>query len=308
MLQPTLEIILKQTDKTYNVGDLVCGIVVVDTKSSKLLNHQGLTLNMSGVVTMELSKSSVGRFEALYNSLKPIDIVGYSVELAPDGKFPPGRTEIPFEFPLRPKKNQELYETYHGYYVSVKYGLEADLKRGLMSKSLGKRVEFIVQVPSKPRATKDQFYKEDITFELSPESVQATGVNALPELKIVGQIDRNVFEVGQPLTGSIKVVSSKLRIRSMELQLLRVETCGCAEGFSKDESEIQNIQFVDGDVLRDYEIPLLMVFPRLFTCPTTSGKSFKLEFEINIVVVFQDNRLIKQNFPIEIVRSPTGKK
>ena len=41
-------------------------------------------------------------------------------------------------------------------------------------------------------------------------------------------------------------------------------------------TEIQNIQVADGDVCRGMEIPLYMVFPRLFTCPTLFTDNFKI--------------------------------
>ena len=91
-------------------------------------------------------------------------------------------------------------------------------------------------------------------------------------------------------------------IRSIDIQLVRVETCGCAEGYSKDATEIQNIQIGEGDICRGMAIPIYMIFPRLFTCPTLLTNNFKVEFEVNIIVIFQDNRLVQENFPISLTR------
>jgi hypothetical protein len=98
-------------------------------------------------------------------------------------------------------------------------------------------------------------------------------------------------------------------IKSIELQLVRVETCGCAEGYSKDctflifffgefydeleinlitkVTEIQNVQIGEGDVLRGIQIPIYMIFPRLFTCPTLLTTNFK----IGIKNKFMHNKL-----------------
>lgn len=54
-------------------------------------------------------------------------------------------TEFPFEFVLKPLKDQTLYDTYHGVYVNVQYMLTADMARGMMSKNLKKNKEFIVE-------------------------------------------------------------------------------------------------------------------------------------------------------------------
>ncbi|GIY00746.1 vacuolar protein sorting-associated protein 26C [Caerostris extrusa] len=91
-------------------------------------------------------------------------------------------------------------------------------------------------------------------------------------------------------------------IRSVELQLVRVETCGCSEGYSRDATEIQNIQIGEGDVCRNILIPIHMIFPRLFTCPTLVTNNFKIEFEVNVVVVFEDEHIITENFPIVLIR------
>ena len=41
-------------------------------------------------------------------------------------------------------------------------------------------------------------------------------------------------------------------------------------------TEIQNIQIADGDVCRGLSIPIFMIFPRLFTCPTLTTNNFKV--------------------------------
>ncbi len=41
------------------------------------------------------------------------------MEIAKSGKLPVGKTEIPFELPLRPKSNKTLYETYHGVFITI---------------------------------------------------------------------------------------------------------------------------------------------------------------------------------------------
>lgn len=82
-----------------------------------------------------------------------------------------------------------------------------------------------------------------------------------------------------------------------------METCGCAEGYSRDATEIQNIQLADGNICAKLQIPIYMIFPRLFTCPTLITKNFKIEFELNLVIVFQDDYLVTENFQIILNRN-----
>lgn len=133
-------------------------------------------------------------------------------------------------------------------------------------------------------------------------------------------------------------------IKSIELQLVRVETCGCAEGYSRDgknrnisfyfnrykifqkpfeisekwsiskyskictvihmciymytywyidkfiklnftATEIQNIQIGEGNVCTNFAIPIYMIFPRLFTCPTLSTSNFKVGKNIVFIIL-----------------------
>ena len=51
--------------------------------------------------------------------LQPIQLLNYTLEVAKPGRLPAGKTEIPFELPVKAKGNKELYETYHGVSVNI---------------------------------------------------------------------------------------------------------------------------------------------------------------------------------------------
>ncbi|XP_064610239.1 vacuolar protein sorting-associated protein 26C-like [Liolophura sinensis] len=294
----TIDIRLKKVNKIYTDGDLVAGVVVVDSGRSDF-QHQGITLSMEGAVSLQLSAKSVGLFEAFYNSLKPIQLINYSLEVAKPGKLPSGKTEIPFEIPLKGKPNKPLYETYHGVFVNIQYSLKVDVKRSLLNKDLQKQCEFIVEY--KEQDTKAKV--KSVPFSITPDTL--TNVKEkqnVPSFKIKGTLNSASISISKPLQGELIVEHCNAPIKSIELQLVRVETCGCAEGYAKDATEIQNIQIADGDVCRGITIPIHMIFPRLFTCPTLSTNNFKVEFEVNIVVVFHDDHLVTENFPIKLTR------
>uniref|UniRef100_A0A3Q3B8Z1 VPS26 endosomal protein sorting factor C n=1 Tax=Kryptolebias marmoratus TaxID=37003 RepID=A0A3Q3B8Z1_KRYMA len=230
----------------------------------------------------------------------PIPLISSSIEVAKAGKIPGGKTEMPFEFPLHTKGNKVLYETYHGVFVNIQYTLRCDLKRSLLAKDLSRSCEFIVH--SLPQKAK--IVPAPVNFTVSPDTLQNTRErSSLPKFLIRGHLDATNCMISQPLTGEVVVEKSDVPIKSMELQLVRVETCGCAEGYARDATEIQNIQIAEGDVCHGLSIPIYMIFPRLFTCPTLETTNFKVEFEINIVVVLQDDHLITENFPLKLCRT-----
>ncbi|XP_064470449.1 vacuolar protein sorting-associated protein 26C-like [Ornithodoros turicata] len=293
----TLDIRLKKVNKIYHEGEDVVGVVVVDSRSE--VKHEGITLHLDGTVTMQLSAKTIGIFDSFYSSAKPVQLISYTLEIAKPGKLPAGRTELPFEFPLKTKGNKTLYETYHGVFINIQYLLKCDMKRSLLNKDMQKTVEFIMEY----KEGAEKAIPVPVNIKISPESVQnVQDRSKVPNFLLKGRIDSTCCCITQPFTGAICVERCDIPIRSIELQLVRVETCGCAEGYARDATEIQNIQIGEGDVCHGINIPIYMVFPRLFTCPTLVTNNFKIEFEVNIVVVFEDDHLMTENYPIKLTR------
>lgn len=295
-----VDIRLRRIAKIYNEGDSVKGVVLIVNNTKSDVSHQGVTLVLDGRVNLKMSSKNIGVFESFYNSVKPIQLVSANVDVLKPGRVVSGRTELPFEIPLQPRvSNRSLHETYHGLYVNIEYLLVAEMKRSLR-KDLRKETEIVVEYKDKDVS----FISPELTpFTLNPKSVQKTIKDRenFPRFSIKGEI-KTKGAIGSPMTGEIIVESCEQPIKSIELQLMRVEVCGCAEGYSKDATEIQNIQIAEGDPCRNVSIPIYMVYPRLYTCPTILTPNFQVEFEVNIIVIFQSQYLVSQKFPLKLSR------
>eukprot|EP01125_Pyxidicula_operculata_P002969 TRINITY_DN1299_c0_g1_i1.p1 TRINITY_DN1299_c0_g1~~TRINITY_DN1299_c0_g1_i1.p1 ORF type:complete len:293 (-),score=58.96 TRINITY_DN1299_c0_g1_i1:55-933(-) len=291
----SLEINLDRIDRIYRPGDKVRGTLAITTKGG--FAHSGISVQITGTVTLQLSAKSVGLFEAFYNSLKPITMIDYTLEIEKSGNLKNGTTEVPFEFDLKPLEGLELYETYHGVYVNISYGLKAEIIRKYLGKNLLRTIEFIVEKPSEPKPT-----PQPESFVITPDSLDASIKKNGPNFSLTGKIESLKCRLGDPLQGSVTLEKCEEPIKCIELQLVRVETCGCSDGFAKEATEIQNIQIVDGDLPRGLTVPIYMVFPRLFTCPTVTARTFKVEFEVNVVLMFPDGRLVSKKFPLIVTR------
>ncbi|CAG9770175.1 unnamed protein product [Ceutorhynchus assimilis] len=297
-----LDLKLKRADKVYSQEEVISGVIEIVSNSD--FKHDGITLTVEGCVNLQISSKNVGILEAFYNSVKPIQIINLTCEVIGPSRLPSGTTEIPFQIPLRPKANTVFYETYHGVYVNISYSIRCDMKRSFLSKDLQRCQQFLIHYkPNSPNCPqlplKDN--RKSVTFELSPAKL-TSGAAGAPDFLLKGYLETVCCSITKPFKGHLTLVKCAAPVRSIELQLVRVETCGCAEGYAREATEIQNLQIGDGDVPQNIAIPIYMVFPRLFTCPTLITTNFKIEFEINIVVVFEDNHLITNNFPIILVR------
>ncbi|KAG6971613.1 hypothetical protein JG688_00004374 [Phytophthora aleatoria] len=294
-MSSTLDVKLNRIDRIFHPHEIVQGQVIIS--SPKGFSHQGLAMKVEGGARMQLSTKSAGLFDSFYNSVAPLELLYFHLPVAPAGKVPPGITKFPFEFELQGNDGQELLETYHGVYVSVKYEMVCDCIRGIMKNKLHKTLEFVVEVP-----LKEPLPDSPEEFHITPESLENQSLSAMPYFHITGKVHRTNCPVNLPFTGEIIIEEAKSPIKSVELQLIRVESVAHAEGVARDATEIQNVQIGWGDVCRQMAIPIYMIFPRLFTCPTMLTPAFKVEFETNVVVLFENGNMITENFPITLYR------
>lgn len=295
-----VEIKLNRFDRVYRPGDVVSGYVALTSPTP--FNHNGVTLDMEGTIGLQLSAKSVGLFEAFYSSMKPVPIITKNENLAAPGKCANGQTRL--EFSLDLETEGKLNETYHGVFINIQYTLAVHLKMGMMQQDVKKSIEFIVEIPE-PAST---LQVKPAKLNITPASVERmhSGLK-IPDFRVCGKIDNLRCDLRKPMTGEIIVDKCTTGLSSIDLQLIRIETCGCSEGIAREATEIQSIQLASGDVCQgeQWVLPVHMFFPRLFTCPTMSSRNFKIEFEVNVVVKLSDGHVIAENFPLELCRPDT---
>ena len=51
-------------------------------------------------------------------------------------------------------------------------------------------------------------------------------MKSIPKFKIEGTLDSAICNINKPFTGELLISESETTIKSIELQLVRVETCG----------------------------------------------------------------------------------
>jgi len=294
-----VEIKLDRFDRVYRGGDSITGHVAITTNQP--CTFQQLTLDLEGTIGLQLSAKSVGLFEAFYSSMKPVPIIVKNLVLSKGGKCEKGTKTFDFKMDLI--SDGKLQETYHGVFINIQYTLAATLKMGMMSQDCKKSIEFIVEVPDstpvQPKPAK---------LNITPASVEKmhSGLK-IPDFRVCGKLDNLNCDLRKPLTGEIMVDHCSTGLSSIDLQLIRIETCGCAEGVAREATEIQSVQIASGEVCQgeQWVLPIHMFFPRLFTCPTMSSRNFKIEFEVNVVVKLADGHVIAENLPLHFYRPDT---
>ncbi|KAJ7975245.1 Down syndrome critical region protein 3 like [Quillaja saponaria] len=281
----SVELKLSRNSRVYRPSEPLEGKIIIKSQSS--ISHHGVRITVNGSVNLQVHGGSAGIIESFYGVVKPIPIVKKTVDVKSSGKIGSGTTEIPFSLILRQQGDESLerrYETFHGADISIQYLVTVDIIRGYMHKSLSATMEFIVEtdradLPERPISP------EMVIFYITQDTQRHP---LLPELKSGG------------------------------FRLLRVESVLLEEKIVTETSLIQTTQIADGDVCRNFTLPIHVVLPRLLTCPTILAGPFSIEFKVSIVISFQselsklhlktDPRtprlwLAMETLPLELVRT-----
>lgn len=301
-----IEVVFDRVGALYRAGETITGVVYIRSPSSS--THSGVHLTVEGTVALYPSVRGLGAFESYYDQFKPLQMISSNIVLSPKGeKLPAGEVELPFSFPLKSTHPKGvLLETYQGVYVSCLYHVSAVVHH-FVGKTASPNLNFLVTVPGQGAPTAAQQDEDHgIDFRLSQENIRAAkryNGDRVPKFLVEGHFEKKHNDIDVPLAGWISVRHCDVRITSLELQLIRVESCATATGLAREATEIQNIQIGDGDVMRMLEIPVYMFFPRWYTSPSLKTSNMRVEFEVNIVITLEDQNQITQNVPIKLYRS-----
>lgn len=302
MESSSLVINLNKFERVYRTGGVVDGSV--DVHAYKGWQHQGLKLIIEGKVYLNYTGRGAGLLDSFSSTVKPTSIYSRDIEIAAPGKFNDGVTNVPFSFVFAPGNDADgLIESYHGVFVSVVYIIQAYCDRGMMKKSIVKELEFIVEIPTGNKGIAPAKSAEFNISKETLENVSSYDLGQIPPFKITGNLHKSAWSISYPFTGEVRVELSESAIKSIELQLVRVESVIPDQGApTREATEIQTIQIGEGNISRNLTVPLYMVFPRLFSCPSIVTKTFKLEWEVNLIVLFENGYMVTENFPITLFR------
>jgi len=285
---------LDDFNKTYLIPESITGNVLIISKEKQTVQIN-LKIIIIGFFTLKNLKSNPPQ-------AKIVTFFEKSIQVPTSGYLLKGANNTyPFKFPLIPDGNSKFYETYHGVSVSVSYDLYAEVKT--MQKYTSKKTRIIINVPGS--GIDKNFNKNYVSydFKMTPELIEKKDIpeKDMPKFLIDVHINTINCNIDSPFNGYIIVRNCSLPIKSLELQFLRCEkviSSGVVES-----SEIQNLQIGDGDVNKDIEIPLFMIFPRIFCCPTLIDKEAEIKFEMNVIIVLNNGMVILENFPVNLYRN-----
>lgn len=187
-----------ETSYVYESSDDVKGNIILSLPYGKRVDHLGIKVEFVGRIIMGALAAHDGR--AHY------DFISLSKELAPPGAIYAPSMEFPFMF----KNVEKPYESYHGRNVSIRYIVRVAVERKFLPPITSEK-EVIIQI-----LEKEPLKNEPIKMEVGIEDC----------LHIEFEYERRCYHLKDFIVGKINFLLVKIKIKYMELAVIRRETSG----------------------------------------------------------------------------------
>ncbi|KAF2153072.1 vacuolar protein sorting-associated protein 26 [Myriangium duriaei CBS 260.36] len=277
--RPTVDVKLDKNRREkaplYLDGESVKGAVTVRPKDGKRLEHTGIKVQF------------VGTIELFYDRNVSHEFLSLQTELAA-----PGELQHPHTFPFHFKNVEKPYESYSGINVRLRYFL-----RVTVSRRMGEVIR-----------EKDLWV---YSYRMPPEtnSVIKMDVGIEDCLHIEFEYSKSKYHLKDVIVGRIYFLLVRLKIKHMELSIIRRETCGAPPGQYNESETLVRFEIMDGSPSRGETIPIRLFLGGFDLTPTFRevNKKFSTRYYLSLVLIDEDaRRYFKQSEIVLFRQAPEG--
>ncbi|QRV94135.1 vacuolar protein sorting-associated protein 26 [Ceratobasidium sp. AG-Ba] len=261
-----------QSCPVYFDGESVVGSVTVRVRDGRKLVHDGIKVEY------------VGCIELFYDRGNHHEFLSLSQELAAPGEMRQAQT---FEFSF--KNVEKQFESYQGINVKLRYFVRVTLSR---------RMADVV----KERDTWVHSYR------MPPDSNNSIKMEVGIEdcLHIEFEYNKSKYHLKDVIVGKIYFLLVRIKIKHMELSIIRRETTGAAPNQYNESETITKFEIMDGAPVRGETIPIRLFLGGFELTPTFRdvNKKFSTRYYLNLVLIDEENRRYFKQQEITVFRIP----
>ncbi|KAK4988917.1 Vacuolar protein sorting-associated protein 26 [Elasticomyces elasticus] len=283
----------------YMDGESVRGVVTVRPKDGKRLEHTGIKIQFIGTIEMFFDRGAHHEFLSLQTELAS-----------------PGDLQHPQTFPFTFKSVEKPYESYSGINVKLRYFLRCTVSRRMAD----------------VQREKDLWV---YSYRMPPEtnSVIKMDVGIEDCLHIEFEYSKSKYHLKDVIVGRIYFLLVRLKIRHMELSIIRRETTGVAPNqYNESETLVRfevsspcraalpsgictigthpvHAQIMDGSPSRGETIPIRLFLGGFDLTPTFRevNKKYSTRYYLSLVLIDEDaRRYFKQSEIVLYRQAPEG--
>ncbi|VEU23551.1 DEKNAAC104523 [Brettanomyces naardenensis] len=259
----------KEKIPLYKDGETVKGQVTIRMRDNKRVEHTGIKIQLLG--TIEMNNDGV----------QSDDFVSLAHELAS-----PGELRHPETFPFEFRNVEKPYESYRGLNVRLKYYLKVTVSR--------KSADVIREKELWVYQYQNQAQVEETTGDKKPMPTSMVKMDVGIEncLHIEFEYSKNRYSLKDVIVGRIYFLLVRLKIKHMELSLIRRETCGAPPSQKSESQTIVRFEIMDGAPVRGETIPIRLFLGGFDLTPTYKdvNKKFSTRTFLSLVLIDEDAR------------------
>ncbi|EED77864.1 predicted protein [Postia placenta Mad-698-R] len=245
----------------YYDGDAVTGqarSVTVRVRDGKRLAHDGIKVEF------------IGSIELFYDRGHHHEFLSLSQELAAPGEMRAAQT---FDFLF--KNVEKQYESYQGINVKLRYFIRVTISRRIAD--VTKEREIWVH-----------------SYRMPPDSNNSIKMEVGIEdcLHIEFEYNKSKYHLKDVIVGKIYFLLVRIKIKHMELSIIRRETTGAPPNQYNESETITKFEIMDGAPVRGETIPIRLFLGGFELTPTFRevNKKFSVRYYLNLVLIDEENR------------------
>ncbi|MCO5610404.1 hypothetical protein L7F22_064640 [Adiantum nelumboides] len=253
----------------YFDGESVKGQVHIRTRDGKRLVHEGIKIEF------------VGCIELFYDRGNHYEFLSLTHQLASPGEVAAGGGGAVYDFEF--KNVEKAYESYNGINVKLRYFLRV---------LLGRRMADVAK-------EKDLWVH---SYRMPPDSnnpiKMEVGIEDCLHIEFEYNKSKRVSPGRDVIVGKIYFLLVRIKIKHMELSIIRRETTGAAPNQYNESETITKFEIMDGAPVRGETIPIRLFLGGFELTPTFRdvNKKFSTRYYLNLVLIDEENRrYFKQN-------------
>uniref|UniRef100_A0A7S2C2A7 Vacuolar protein sorting-associated protein 26 n=1 Tax=Octactis speculum TaxID=3111310 RepID=A0A7S2C2A7_9STRA len=252
------------------------GSVEVRVDPGKKLEHMGIKIEMVGQTEMFYDRGNYSEFVQTVRELAPAGLLANTQQFS-------------FDFSNKEKE----FESYNGLNVRLRYFIRVTIARNYQSNYV-KEQDFIVQIVSPP---------PDAVVPIKME----VGIEEC--LHIEFEYDKKFYHLKDIIIGKVFFLLVRIKIKHMEVNIIRREQAGSAGAQQYNESEtLTKFEVMDGAPVRGECIPIRLFISSLEVTPTykSINKKFSVKYYLNLVLVDQEDRRYFKQQEVIMWRNQVG--
>ncbi|QOU18591.1 hypothetical protein BRETT_001657 [Brettanomyces bruxellensis] len=263
----------KERIPLYKDGETVKGQVTVRTRDNKKIEHMGIKIQLLGTI------------ETKGDGVQSDDFLSLAHELASPGEMRHQET-FPFEF----RNVEKPYESYKGINVKLRYYLKVTVSR--KSADVIREKELWVYQYQSQEQLERQVVQTTKDKKSAPTSMVKMDVGIENCLHIEFEYSKNRYSLKDVIVGRIYFLLVRLKIKHMELSLIRRETCGASPNQKSESQTIVRFEIMDGAPVRGETIPIRLFLGGFDLTPTYKdvNKKFSTRTFLSLVLIDEDAR------------------